>query len=105
MLINISKAIIGYRCYPKQPEPQLHETYVYSSAFIFSSVFTVATFIVHAILPELRNIHGIILMCYLASMSFFYFGFGINQLSSLNHPLPACKTFCKFCYCVKLLRK
>ena len=59
-----------------------------------------ATFVVHAILPELRNIHGIIQMYYFASMSSFYFGFGVNQLYSLNQQLPHCKTFCKFFYCV-----
>ena len=54
-----------------------------------------ATFVVHAILPELRNIHGVVIMCYLASMSSMYVGLGIIQLHSSTMSDTVCYYFRK----------
>lgn len=42
------------------------------AAMISSVPFLLATFIVYAILPELRNVHGKSLMCYLMGLSIGY---------------------------------
>ncbi|KAI9563478.1 hypothetical protein GHT06_010941 [Daphnia sinensis] len=47
--------------------------------FIFT-VFLIATFLVYASIPELRNVHGVTVMCYVASLAVTYVGLGINQL-------------------------
>lgn len=39
---------------------------------LFSVPFLVATFLVYAILPELRNVHGKSLMCYLFGLAVGY---------------------------------
>ena len=82
----VNKHLIGLRCFiPSEFPLRVQSSWeqgldVYPYTFLVSSVFTMATFVVHAILPELRNIHGVVIMCYLASMSATYVGFGIIQL-------------------------
>lgn len=50
--------------------------------FLFtSSVFLIATFVIYLILPRLRNVHGLTVMCYAASLAAMYIGHGVNQLS------------------------
>ena len=39
---------------------------------LFVATFLIATFAVYCLLPKMRNIHGVILMCYLASMTVMY---------------------------------
>ena len=49
--------------------------------FLFiSSLFLIATFVVYSILPEMRNIHGVTIMCFVASLTCMYVGIGIIQL-------------------------
>ena len=51
--------------------------------FLFTSaVFLVATFVVYALIPEIRNIHGVVIMCYVVSRAAAYLIFGILQLVS-----------------------
>ena len=38
---------------------------------LFFSIFVIATFVVYAMLPKMRNIHGVIVMCYLASVAIY----------------------------------
>lgn len=38
------------------------------------------TFIVYAIIPEIRNVHGISIMCHVASLTVMYIGLGIIQM-------------------------
>lgn len=52
----------------------------YPYLFLFSTVFVITTFLVYAILPKLRNVFGVAVMCYLASMAVFYIGLATIQL-------------------------
>ena len=57
--------------------------------FLFiSSVFLITTFVVYSILPEMRNIHGVTIMCFVASLTCMYVGLGIIQLR--NKPGSFC---------------
>ena len=44
------------------------------------TIFYVATFVVYAIIPELRNTPGANVMCYVASTATTYISFGIVNL-------------------------
>ena len=92
---SFTKVLIGARCYPPILLSQPKGLDVYPYTLIVSSVFAMATFVVHVILPELRNIHGVNIMCYLASMSATYVGFGFIQLHSLTMSEADCYYFRK----------
>ncbi|PSN39210.1 hypothetical protein C0J52_22283 [Blattella germanica] len=49
-------------------EVDIATSVVYPTAMILSSFFLIATFIVYAVLPELRNLHGKCLMSHVASL-------------------------------------
>ena len=48
---------------------------------IVFSLFFVAIFVVYAILPRMRNVHGLTIMCQVASMFFMYICLALSQLS------------------------
>lgn len=54
--------------------------WVTTPGVLLSVPFLIATFLVYAILPELRNVHGKSLMCYLAGLSVGYMLLGYMQL-------------------------
>lgn len=47
---------------------------------ITSSLFLAATFVVYAALPRLRNVHGLTVMCHVASKFLLYIGLALSQL-------------------------
>lgn len=49
-----------------------------------SAVFLAATFIVYAAIPEIRNIHGVVIMCYVGSRASTELVFCILQLIRHN---------------------
>jgi hypothetical protein len=55
-------------CFPEQGEDS-KGAYLFGCLNLFATVFLVATLLVYAILPKMRNLHGVIVMCYLASMT------------------------------------
>ena len=55
---------------------------IYPYILFFTSLFLILTFVVYTILPEIRNIHGVTVMCLVASMTTMYIGLGIIQLVS-----------------------
>jgi hypothetical protein len=64
----------------------------YFSATITSSIFLIATFVVYAIIPELRNTPGANLMCHVASTATAYTSVGIWSLNMLMLNKKACIT-------------
>ena len=67
------------------PEPTLTEDKqlaitIYPFLLFISSLFLIATFVVYAILPGMRNIHGVTVMSFVASLTCMYVGIGIIQL-------------------------
>jgi len=77
-------------CFPEQENKDTQLVLsIYPYVLIFSSLFLIATFIVYCILPEIRsNVHGVSVMCFIASLTSFYIGMATIQLFLL----PA--TFC-----------
>ena len=72
-------------CFPKPPEPPTRDIIIalqiYPYVLLFSSIFLIATFTVYCILPEMRsNVHGVSVMCLVASLTSFYIGMAIIQL-------------------------
>ncbi len=53
---------------------------IYPYFLLISSFFLIVTFVVYALLPELQNIHGLTVMCYVASMAVLYVGLGTIML-------------------------
>ena len=71
-------------CFPLQPEesPDNQLAMRIFPYFLFiSAFFLIATFVVYAILPEFRNILGLTIMCFLASMAAMNIGLGIIQIN------------------------
>ncbi len=50
-----------------------------------SSGFLIATFVVYALVPEMRNLHGLSVMCQVASLAVTYICLAINQMSTNIH--------------------
>jgi 4-amino-4-deoxy-L-arabinose transferase-like glycosyltransferase len=76
---------LALTCFPKQSEPVSEDIAValqiYPYIALFSSLFLIATFIVYCILPEMRNnVHGMAVMCFVASLTSFYIGMAVIQL-------------------------
>ncbi|XP_028981831.1 G-protein coupled receptor Mth2 [Diachasma alloeum] len=68
-------------CYPPvQREIPL----AYTISLVMSMPFLAATFLVYAFLPELRNIHGMTLMPYVASMFWGYMGLVVVQFGGAS---------------------
>ena len=62
--------LVGLKC-RADPE-ELEYLNILSYITLFFSLFVIATFVVYAMLPKMRNIHGVIVMCYLASVTVYY---------------------------------
>lgn len=59
--------------------------------FLFvSSVFLIATFLVYLMLPRLRNVHGLTIMCYTLSLTTLYISLGITQLRNVEFTNSKC---------------
>ncbi|XP_015514293.1 G-protein coupled receptor Mth2 isoform X1 [Neodiprion lecontei] len=69
-------------CYVEeaQEEPVKIEIKLYPVGMIVSLPFLLATFLVYAIIPELRNVYGMTLMCYVASLLVAYTMLAVVQL-------------------------
>jgi hypothetical protein len=66
---------------------------LYAVGMIISVPFLFATFLVYAMIPELRNLHGKSLMCHVTSLLTAYFFLAIVQIGSSS----LSNAFCVFC--------
>ncbi|CAG9803976.1 unnamed protein product [Chironomus riparius] len=57
---------------------------VYPIGMLFSIPFLIITFCVYAFIPELRNLHGKCLMCYVLSLTILYISLSAVQLDREN---------------------
>lgn len=57
---------------------------------VISAFFLVATFAVYALIPEIRNIHGVVIMCYVGSRAATELTFGVLHMTS-NKPPAVCR--------------
>ena len=76
--------MIALTCFPPPKEESsdlLLALSIYPYIMFFSSIFLVATFVVYALTPEIRNIHGVSVMCHVASLFVTYIGLGTIQLT------------------------
>ena len=90
-------------CFPPQVEPPRSEIVamkVFPFFLFVSSIFLIATFVVYALLPEIRNVHGVTIMCHVASLAVMYIGLACIQLLSL--PDGACVGLGKFHFILSL---
>ena len=83
---------MGMLCFPPKEEPgPLDSAYPY--ILFVSSLFLIATFVVYAVVPEMRNVHGLCVMCQVAATTVTYIGLGTVQLlPSFSAPGPLCIT-------------
>ncbi len=82
---------MGIICLPPDLQPEVPSWLfqLYPPLLILSAVFLIATFIVYAIIPEIRNTHGISIMCHVASLAVMYIGLGTIQ-TNLDFPNWLC---------------
>jgi hypothetical protein len=91
------KEILPLLCFPPEVSPEgKNDTEIYLMypvGMIISIPFLFATFVVYAVIPELRNLHGKSLMSHVSSLLTAYAFLAIVQLGS-NH---LSNEFCIFC--------
>ncbi len=85
-IISIFKIVKGFTCLPpvtkrQQPERNWVTENVYPYLLFISSIFLLTTFVVYSVVPEIRNIHGICVMCHVISMAVAYIGLGIVEMN------------------------
>lgn len=82
------------RCFPEFAPPvsesELLSYSLYPSFLGGSAVFLIATFAVYALIPELRNLHGVVIMCYVASMAMMFITLSLVKLSVGSEISPLC---------------
>lgn len=87
------KALI---CFPEPPHVltpgEMLVLKLYPYMMFVSAAFLVATFVVHAIVPELRNSHGVTIMCHVGSLAATYICLGVIQVKP-DLPMVACIGF------------
>ncbi|XP_043673899.1 G-protein coupled receptor Mth2-like isoform X1 [Vespula pensylvanica] len=79
------KKIIVLICFQSEEELPLLTTQIYPIMTIVSIPFLIITFVVYAIIPELRNIYGKTLMCYVACLTISYCFLINSQFKYLPH--------------------
>lgn len=62
----------------------------YAVCMLVSVFCLLLGFLVYVFIPELRNVHGKILMCHMASLLFGYSAMATKELAHGNLPLEAC---------------
>lgn len=87
------------RCAPKD-SPALTEEdqttfQIYPYFLIASSIFVFITLIIYALLPELRDIHGVSIMCYLGSLGATFVILSIIMLAEIHQGV--------FCTCIAVV--
>jgi len=83
---------MGIMCFLPEEEPGFLDL-AYPYILFVSSLFLIATFVVYALVPEMRNVHGLCVMCQVAATTVTYIGLGTVQLlPSFYTPGPLCIT-------------
>ena len=70
---------------------------ILSSIILFFSTFVIATFVVYAMLPKMRNIHGVIVMCYVASVAVYYIVSSLINIDMTGRSDVSLEFFCILC--------
>lgn len=79
--------VVVLNCF-HQADPEIRFS-VFPIGMIISIPFLLATFIVYALIPELRNVHGKSLMCYVFALTLAYAMLAFIQLSTSTE---SCRT-------------
>ncbi|XP_046439770.1 probable G-protein coupled receptor Mth-like 3 isoform X4 [Daphnia pulex] len=78
---------IALACFPEYTI----RAFLFGCLNLFAAIFLVATLLVYSILPKMRNLQGVIVMCYLASMTITNISFAILLLGrGSNLPINLC---------------
>ena len=81
----------GIVCYGDEEENLKEDAWVlniFSYVLLISSIFLIATFVVYALVPEMRNLHGLSVMCQVASLAVTYILLAINQMKLEINAVP-----------------
>ena len=81
----------GIVCYSDEEENLKEDAWVlniFSYVLLISSIFLIATFVVYALVPEMRNLHGLSVMCQVASLAVTYILLAINQMNLKINAVP-----------------
>ncbi|XP_055318309.1 G-protein coupled receptor Mth2-like isoform X2 [Sitodiplosis mosellana] len=77
----------------KTPDQLNTRLLIFSYGMLLSVPFILATILVYICLPELRNLHGKCLLCYLIGLVFGYTAMGLVQLNGMDYVEPMiCKS-------------
>ncbi|XP_046390305.1 G-protein coupled receptor Mth2-like [Ischnura elegans] len=89
-------AYLPFMCFPTPPEePPPDNTLIYTMypvGMLVSIPFLLVTFLVYAVIPELRNLHGKSLMCHVSSLVTAYMFLAVVQLGGAKLSDGVCIT-------------
>ncbi|XP_050093237.1 G-protein coupled receptor Mth2-like [Anopheles aquasalis] len=102
--LSLSGYILNYPQFCMQPvnemgeflaaycEPEINDLshHMYAFGFLVSLPFLVATFVVYAILPELQNVSGKSLMCFVAALAVSYLLLGLARMDIYEYQSNMC---------------
>ena len=73
-------------------EAQIIALNIYPYLMFISAVFLIVTFVVYATIAELRNVTGVIIMCYSITLAVMFISLGTIQLAtkSINPSFCIC---------------
>jgi hypothetical protein len=93
-----AEQVLPMLCFPEAEASEAgNEIYLmYPIGMIISVPFLLATFVVYAVIPELRNLHGKSLMCHVSSLLTAYTFLAVVQLGNNRLSNELC-TFCGKC--------
>ncbi len=63
---------------------------VLSYLLFIASIFLMVTFLVYLVIPEIRNIHGVTVMCYCASLAATFITLGIINVKTNDFDTSSC---------------
>ena len=82
-------------CFPEQGEDS-KGALLFGYLHLFAATFLIATLAVYCLLPKMRNIHGVIVMSYLTSMTVMYIFHAVLMLvRGSDMPTGLCPTIGK----------
>ncbi|XP_063222230.1 G-protein coupled receptor Mth2-like isoform X2 [Bacillus rossius redtenbacheri] len=86
------QGVVPLVCFPpmEDPEPQEASYTLYPVGMVCSLVFLAATLLTYALVPDLRNLHGLCLMSYVSSLFVAYVLLAVAQLSVFVRETKPC---------------
>lgn len=76
--------------YPPMPENSDQASVIYQYFHVASILFMLATLVVYSLLPELRFVHGVLVMCLVSALTLLHSGTVVASIFGKTMPDAPC---------------